>query len=99
MFALTVSIVKPKNIKDAMADSAWIKLLAWRLSEFFVDMMKTSLFPIYLNGRGKAFLNGPLKEEVYVATTDGFVDPDHPEKFICLRKALIWIKTSSREPR
>nr|GEV86832.1 actin-binding, cofilin/tropomyosin type [Tanacetum cinerariifolium] len=26
------------------------------------------------------FLNGPLKEEVYVAQLDGFVDLDHPEK-------------------
>ncbi|GJX15800.1 retrovirus-related pol polyprotein from transposon TNT 1-94 [Tanacetum coccineum] len=26
-----------------------------------------------------SFLNGPLKEEVYVAQPDWFVDPDHPE--------------------
>ncbi|GKF18267.1 hypothetical protein Tco_0063185, partial [Tanacetum coccineum] len=29
MFALTVSIVEPKNIKEAMADSAWIEKLKW----------------------------------------------------------------------
>nr|GEY96073.1 retrovirus-related Pol polyprotein from transposon TNT 1-94 [Tanacetum cinerariifolium] len=34
------------------------------------------------------FLNGPLKEEVYVAQLDGFVDTDHPEKVYRLRKAL-----------
>ncbi|GKG10114.1 retrovirus-related pol polyprotein from transposon TNT 1-94 [Tanacetum coccineum] len=27
MFALTVSIVEPKNIKEAMADSAWIEAM------------------------------------------------------------------------
>nr|GEV56357.1 retrovirus-related Pol polyprotein from transposon TNT 1-94 [Tanacetum cinerariifolium] len=27
-----------------------------------------------------AFINGLLKEEIYVAQPDGFVDPDHPEK-------------------
>nr|GFA74555.1 hypothetical protein [Tanacetum cinerariifolium] len=38
------------------------------------------------------FLNGPLKEKVYVAQPDGFVDPDHPKKVYRLRKALYGLK-------
>nr|GEX20974.1 reverse transcriptase domain-containing protein [Tanacetum cinerariifolium] len=37
-------------------------------------------FPIYQMDVKTAFLNGLLKEEVYVAQPDGFVDADHPEK-------------------
>ncbi|GJR15465.1 retrovirus-related pol polyprotein from transposon TNT 1-94 [Tanacetum coccineum] len=35
-----------------------------------------------------AFLNGPLKEEVYVSQPDGFVDPDFPDHAYKLKKAL-----------
>ncbi|GKG62084.1 gag-pol polyprotein, partial [Tanacetum coccineum] len=35
-----------------------------------------------------SFLNGLLKEDVYVAQPDGFVNPDHLEKVYRLRKAL-----------
>nr|GFA89332.1 uncharacterized mitochondrial protein AtMg00810-like [Tanacetum cinerariifolium] len=40
---------------------------------------------------------GPLKEEVYVAQPDGFVDPDHPEKVYRLMKALYRLKQAPRE--
>ncbi|GKD45869.1 retrovirus-related pol polyprotein from transposon TNT 1-94 [Tanacetum coccineum] len=43
-----------------------------------------------------AFLNGPMKEEVYVNHPDGFVDPDHPEKVYRLRKALYGLKQAPR---
>ncbi|GJW41674.1 uncharacterized mitochondrial protein-like protein [Tanacetum coccineum] len=46
-----------------------------------------------------AFLNGPLKEEVYVAQPDGFVDTDHPEKVYRLRKALYGFKQAPRACR
>nr|GEX10500.1 integrase, catalytic region, zinc finger, CCHC-type, peptidase aspartic, catalytic [Tanacetum cinerariifolium] len=46
----------------------------------FVAYATHKSFPIYQMDVKTAFLNGPLKEEVYVAQPNGFVDPDHPEK-------------------
>ncbi|GKB60609.1 retrovirus-related pol polyprotein from transposon TNT 1-94 [Tanacetum coccineum] len=43
-----------------------------------------------------AFLNGPLKEEIYVAQPDRFVDLDHPGKVYRLRKALYGLKQAPR---
>ncbi|GKB85811.1 retrovirus-related pol polyprotein from transposon TNT 1-94 [Tanacetum coccineum] len=125
MFALTVSTTEPKNIKEAMADSAWIEamqeelnqfdrlqlrdmlrkrelilknhllqLLAWKLFGFAYASHKS--FIIYQMDVKAAFLNGPLKEEVYIAQPDGLVDPDHPEKVYRLRKALYGLKQALR---
>ncbi|GKF44079.1 retrovirus-related pol polyprotein from transposon TNT 1-94 [Tanacetum coccineum] len=110
MFALTVSIAEPKNIKEAMADSAWIeamqdelhqfdRLQAWELVDKPFGKKVIKLKWLWKNKKDEdqtiirnkmdvkmTLLNGPLKEEVYVAQPDGFVDPDHPEKFYRLRK-------------
>ncbi|GKF63130.1 uncharacterized mitochondrial protein-like protein, partial [Tanacetum coccineum] len=42
------------------------------------------------------FLNGPLKEEVYVNQLDGFVDPHHPDKVYRLKKALYGLKRAPK---
>ncbi|GKB71029.1 retrovirus-related pol polyprotein from transposon TNT 1-94 [Tanacetum coccineum] len=39
-----------------------------------------------------AFLNSPLKEEVFVSQLDGFVDPDFPNYVYRLKKALYGLK-------
>nr|GEV34932.1 hypothetical protein [Tanacetum cinerariifolium] len=44
----------------------------------------------------EAFFNGLLKEEVYAAQPDGFVDPDHLEKLYRLRKALYGFKQAPK---
>ncbi|GKG63054.1 gag-pol polyprotein, partial [Tanacetum coccineum] len=69
-----------------------LQLLAWRLSGSLSLVAKG-----YAQMDVKtAFLNGPLKEEVYVAQPDGFIDPDHPEKVYRLRKALYGLKQALR---
>ncbi|GKA62044.1 retrovirus-related pol polyprotein from transposon TNT 1-94 [Tanacetum coccineum] len=138
MFVLTVSIVEPKNIKEAMADSAWIEAMQDELHQkkdedqtvirnkarlvakgyaqeegidfeesfapvarleavrIFVAHAAHKSFPIYQMDVKTAFLNGPLKEEVYVAQPEGFVDPDHPEKGPTYLGKLCRIKQASK---
>nr|GEW39950.1 retrovirus-related Pol polyprotein from transposon TNT 1-94 [Tanacetum cinerariifolium] len=121
MFALIVSTVESKNIKEAMADSAWIEAMQEEIHKFdrlqeeginfeesfapvarlevvriFVAYVAHKSFPIYQMDVKTTFLNGPLKEEVYVAQPEGFVDPDHPEKVYRFMKALYGLKQAPR---
>ncbi|GJS95910.1 retrovirus-related pol polyprotein from transposon TNT 1-94 [Tanacetum coccineum] len=43
-----------------------------------------------------SFLNGELKEEVYVSQPEGFVNPDHPTHVYRLKKALYSLKQAPR---
>nr|GFB87661.1 hypothetical protein [Tanacetum cinerariifolium] len=119
MYALTVSTAEPKNIKEVMAESAWIEAMQDELYQF--DRLQKDEDQTVIRNKARrvakgyaqeegidfkesfalmdmktTFLNGPLKEEVYIAQPDGFVNPDHLEKVYRLRKALYGLKQAPR---
>ncbi|GKB28011.1 retrovirus-related pol polyprotein from transposon TNT 1-94, partial [Tanacetum coccineum] len=51
---------------------------------------------VYQMDMKTAFLNGELKEEVYVSQPEGFVDPDRPHHVYRLKKALYRLKQAPR---
>ncbi|GKC70624.1 retrovirus-related pol polyprotein from transposon TNT 1-94 [Tanacetum coccineum] len=101
MYALTMSLTEPKIIKEAMLDHRWIKSMQDELNQFKrLDVWELVPLP---KGRHAfkidvktAFLNGPLKEEVFVIHLDGFVNPDFRNHVYRLKKALYGLKQAPR---
>nr|GEW51126.1 hypothetical protein [Tanacetum cinerariifolium] len=109
MSALTVSTAELKNIKEAMADSAWIKVMQENfisLTDFRSGNSLTNHFASLYKGvcqeEGIDFEESyaPVARLeavwIFIAQPDGFVDPDHPEKVYRLRKALYGLKQAPR---
>ncbi|GJT85753.1 retrovirus-related pol polyprotein from transposon TNT 1-94 [Tanacetum coccineum] len=61
------------NFKESFAPVARLEAI-----RIFMAYAAYKNFPIYQMDIKTAFLNGPLKEEVFVRRPNGFVDPDFP---------------------
>ncbi|GKB89447.1 retrovirus-related pol polyprotein from transposon TNT 1-94 [Tanacetum coccineum] len=65
-------------------------------ARIFVAYAAHKNFPIYQMDVKTTFLNGPLKEEVFVRHTGGFVDLDFLNHVYLLKKALYGLKQTLR---
>ncbi|GJT10009.1 retrovirus-related pol polyprotein from transposon TNT 1-94 [Tanacetum coccineum] len=73
--------------------SSLARLEAVRL---FVAYAAHKSFLVYQMDIKTTFLYGPLKEEVYVNQSDGFVDAYHHDQVYCLKNALYGLKLAPR---
>ncbi|GKC37906.1 retrovirus-related pol polyprotein from transposon TNT 1-94 [Tanacetum coccineum] len=79
------------DFEDSFAPIA--RLEAIRIFLAFVAHMNMAVYQMDVK---TAFLNGNLREEVYVSQPDSFVDPDNPNHVYKLKKALYGLKQSPR---
>nr|GEW11262.1 ulp1 protease family, C-terminal catalytic domain-containing protein [Tanacetum cinerariifolium] len=81
-----LTTVEPKTYKDALTQSCWIEVIHEELNVFErLEMDVTT-----------TFLNGNLREEVYVSQPNRFVDQDNPNRVYKLKKALYGLKQVPR---
>ncbi|GJU22932.1 retrovirus-related pol polyprotein from transposon TNT 1-94 [Tanacetum coccineum] len=95
-----VLLIKLKWIYKVKTDEFdWVLKNKARLLEairIFVANAAHKNMTIYQMDVKTAFLNGELKEEVYVSQPEGFVDQDNPSHVYKLKKALYGLKQAPR---
>ncbi|GJS74098.1 retrovirus-related pol polyprotein from transposon TNT 1-94 [Tanacetum coccineum] len=110
-FDAFLTLVVPKNFKQAMTEPSWINAIQEEGIDFeesfalvarieairiFVAYAAHKNMIIYQMDVKMAFLNGELKEEDYVSQSEGFVDQDNPSHVYKLKKALYGLKQAPR---
>ncbi|GKE25266.1 retrovirus-related pol polyprotein from transposon TNT 1-94 [Tanacetum coccineum] len=79
------------DFKESFAPVARIEAI-----QIFIANAASKNMIIYQMDVKTTFLNGELKEEVYVCQPEGFVNPDHPTHVYRLKKALYGLKQAHR---
>nr|GEV59254.1 copia protein [Tanacetum cinerariifolium] len=79
------------NFEESFALVARIEAI-----RIFIANAASKNMTVYQMDVKTTFLNGELKEKVYVSRPEGFVDPDHPTHVYLLKKALYGLKQAPR---
>nr|GEX01691.1 hypothetical protein [Tanacetum cinerariifolium] len=106
IYALIVSTMELKNSRlvvrgyrqDEGIDFEESFALVARMEaiSIFLSYVAHKLFLVFRMDVKTAFLDGSLKEEVYVCQPKGFIDADHPSHVYKLKKALYGLKQAPR---
>ncbi|GKG27857.1 retrovirus-related pol polyprotein from transposon TNT 1-94, partial [Tanacetum coccineum] len=79
------------NLEESFASVARIEAI-----RIFVANAANKNMTIFQMDVKTAFINGELKEEVYVSQPEGFVDQEYPSHVYKLKKALYGLKLAPR---
>ncbi|GKC09989.1 retrovirus-related pol polyprotein from transposon TNT 1-94 [Tanacetum coccineum] len=105
MFALTNTVIRNKDRLVAKVysqkegidfEESFALVARLEAVKLFIVYAAHKSFHVYQMDVKITFLNGPLKEEVYVNQPDGFKNPHHPDKVYRLKKALYGLKQAPR---
>nr|GFA01948.1 hypothetical protein [Tanacetum cinerariifolium] len=104
LFSCLLSSIEPANVAEALTDADWVSAMQEELDQF--ARLKVwrlvprpegkSDFKVFQMDVKTAFLNGILKEEVYVGQSLGFVSKQYPDHVYALDKALYGLKQAPR---
>nr|GEV29838.1 copia protein [Tanacetum cinerariifolium] len=81
------------DFEESFAPVAWIEAI-----RIFIANAASKNIIIYQMDVKTAFLNGELKEEVYVSQPEGLIDPIHPTHVYHLKKAPYGLKMDTSDP-
>nr|GEW89681.1 hypothetical protein [Tanacetum cinerariifolium] len=93
-----LTFVEPNTYKDALTQSYCIEAIVFcfgcktRSYTDFLTYAAHKNMVVYLMDVKTTFLNGNLREKVYVSQPNGFVDQDNPNHVYKLKKALYGLK-------
>nr|GFC03746.1 hypothetical protein [Tanacetum cinerariifolium] len=105
LFSCLLSFTEPANVAEALRDADWVSI---DYDETFAPVARIEAIRLFLAYAAHkdftvfqmdvktAFLNGILKEEVYVGQPLGFVSKQYPNHVYALDKALYCLKQAPR---